>query len=262
MNSNICVVSLLIKGKPITEYQSNGQTFVEGRGGSDFEIAIRNKSDKRIMVVVSVDGVSVINGGPAGPDSPGYAINPLQEIKIPGWKLTNDQAAKFTFGSRKNSYAQSASGSEANCGVVGVMVWSEKELNAYDFKIDPLTQTNGSFGHPIGGVFPQSDTTRATERRISSTTDYSAQTVAKVALASGATSNNLGTKFGQATNFNTKLTSFNKHEVIDRLVVYYDDSVGLKARGIVLERPVQNRVTIAPDPFPAMGCTPPKGWKK
>lgn len=291
MRTANCEVRVLVKGRPVTEFKHENQTFIEGRGGSEFEIEIRNNTGRRIMAVISVDGLSVINGDTAGPESPGYLINAYQAITIPGWKLTSQEAAKFTFSGRKDSYAQLGTGNAKNCGVIGVMVWSEKVQQI----VRPAAIAKGAGGSWNGPVYggPLSDsygTYKGSPSIGGSLGNWSAgasagdvqssygmrsaynasimnaaasleSTTLSSAVATSATVNNLGTEFGKATQFATVESTFNKDAVIDTLVLYYDDAKGLKARGIVLERPSRQQYSSTPDPFPGMSCTPPKGWR-
>jgi hypothetical protein len=303
MISNQCDLQILVKGRPVTEFNHELQTFIEGREGSEFEILVRNKTANRVMAVISVDGLSITDGELAGPESSGYTINAYQSITIPGWKLAGNQAAKFTFGSRSSSYVNSSTGEATNCGVIGLMLWSEKKPevkylnNTYFGGVRPapspwdyikgvndvkgsgyqdymgimkngrdapysgiLRGMSGASGQTMssGVSSSMSDTIATASAAMDSGVTYgasSASTTTKVAM------NNLGTEFGQATEFNTTSTTFNKDTVIVTLVMFYDDARGLKARGIVLAPPVQTRALSTPNPFPAMGCTPPKGWK-
>jgi len=247
MKSNSCEVRVLIKGRPATEFFHEGQHFMEGRGGSEFEIEVRNVTHKRLMAVVSVDGLSVISGQVAGLESPGYILNPFQTILIPGWKLDDNRAAKFEFGSRASSYVQSVQGEATNCGVIGVMVWGEKApVQKVYTSASRSAIPKGVSGSLGGGMFASASAASMDMGSQESTLSASV--------------NNLGTGFGSATTFNTSSVTFEKDAVVDTLVMYYDDARGLKARGIVIERPVQ-RYTTTPNPFPGIGCTPPPGWK-
>ena len=273
MNKSQCEVRVLVKNRVVTEFNHEGEIYIEGREGSEFEIEVRNKTGNRVLAVISVDGVSVIDGNPAGTDSPGYTINAYQTIRIPGWKLASgDQAAKFTFGSRSSSYANHATGSAANCGVIGVMLWSEKQQQVFikspvtrsvlpgDYWLGAVTNCGPAYGNvasqlgsPLSGITASA-----------SAATYSAK-MPEVSLNAAATSttasvNNLGTEFGQATSFKTSETTFSRDVIVDTAVIYYDDARGLKARGIVLDRPVVTRSNATPNPFPGVGCTPPKGW--
>jgi hypothetical protein len=244
MKSTSCEVRVLIKGRPATEFFHEGQNFMEGRGGSEFEIEVRNVTNKRLMAVVSVDGLSVISGKIAGSESPGYVLNPFQTIVIPGWKLDSNKAAKFEFGARANSYVQAVEGEATNCGVIGVMVWGEK----------------APIHNPITTCVMRGAIPKGMSGSVYASASASSLGGASSESTLSATTNNLGTGFGSATQFNTSSTTFEKEAVVDTLVMYYDDVRGLKARGIVVERPVQ-RYSTTPNPFPGIGCTPPPGWK-
>ncbi len=310
MISNQCDLQILVKGRPVTEFNHEQQTFIEGREGSEFEILVRNKTANRVMAVISVDGLSITDGELAGPESAGYTINAYQTITIPGWKLAGNQAAKFTFGTRSSSYVNSSTGEATNCGVIGLMLWSEKKPEVKYFNntylggvrpspspspwdyIKGVNDVKGSGYQDYLGIMkncrdtPYGDMLRgmsgASGQIMSSgvsgslgdTMATASAATASAAMDSGVTYsassasttttvaiNNLGTEFGQATEFNTTSTTFNRDTAIVTLAMFYDDARGLKARGIVLAPPVQTRALSTPNPFPAMGCTPPKGWK-
>lgn len=271
MQGSKASVSITVNGRtPATEYKSGNNTFIEGRAGSEFEIEIKNHSPNRVMAIVSVDGLSVINGNAASPESPGYVIAGFGSIKIPGWKLNGQSAAKFTFSGKRDSYSQLSSGASHNCGVIGVMVWSEKPVAVPQFSISDTLPS------PWGGVIPKGPIYR---NGISNSIDdasfnsmqgsYTANVATaelrangnlNQAVAQAATLNNLGTSFGKPTDFQTVSTSFEKDSVIETLVMYYDDARGLKARGIEVTRE-RTRSLETPDPFPGMSCTPPKNWQ-
>lgn len=284
MQTNNCELRILVKGRPVTEYFHEAQNFIEGREGTDFELQVRNKTNARIMAVLSVDGLSITDGQPAGPNSAGYVVNAYQTITIPGWKLTGDQAAKFTFGSRSSSYVGQATGDESNCGVIGLMVWSEKKPvpvqtmwtnrlgspTPWDYRggdylgsgtysnsvlRSVINKAGGNLSGSLGDI--GSLTASASAATMDSNVSYGDATT----MSTSVSVNNLGTEFGQATTFNTTSINFDQDAVIDTLAMFYDDARGLKARGIVLAQSVQTRATNTPNPFPAMGCTPPKGWK-
>lgn len=295
MDSNQCELRILVKGRPVTEFKHEGQSFIEGREGSEFDIQVRNKTGQRVMAVISVDGLSITDGELAGPESSGYTINAYQTITIPGWKLAGNQAAKFVFGSRSSSYVNASTGSAANCGVIGLMLWSEKQpevkyinngylkgvrqtpwdyikgVNGGDFSVQKnchdtpyggmmrgiLSSTGPLMSSGVSGSM--GDIASASAASMDSGVTYGATGAS--ATTTTLAMNNLGTEFGQATEFNTTSTTFNRETAVATLALFYDDARGLKARGIVLAPPVQTRATSTPNPFPAAGCTPPKGWK-
>lgn len=119
-------VDVLVNGKPIKQFRHKGTRFIEGRKGSDFEIRFKNNTWRRIEVVASVDGLSVINGKPCGTESEGYLVPARQSITIPGWRLNNDAVAKFVFNDKSRSYTAQMGHGKQNAGVIGFMVFEEE----------------------------------------------------------------------------------------------------------------------------------------
>ncbi|RYD45950.1 MAG: hypothetical protein EOP83_30450, partial [Verrucomicrobiaceae bacterium] len=75
MRLNNVEITVTVKGRPITEYAHNGQTFIEGRENSQFEIKVTNHNTYRVEAIVAVDGLSILDGKDAGPESQGYLLN-------------------------------------------------------------------------------------------------------------------------------------------------------------------------------------------
>lgn len=125
-NDSAYEVTVLVNGKPITEYAHQGKTYIEGRKGSEYAIRVKNNTYGRICAVVSVDGLNILTGKPAASTDPGFVLNNYEEITIPGWKLDSKEAAKFTFSAEDGSYSVQAGQGDTNLGVIGVKVFTEK----------------------------------------------------------------------------------------------------------------------------------------
>lgn len=271
-------LSLVINGSPLTEYLHNGNVFVEGRTNSNYELRVRNNSPERIMAILSVDGLGVIDGKVAGADSPGYVIEPWQTLSVPGWKVDGATAAKFQFGSASGSYSNRSGRGKKNVGVIGMMVFRPKyqpPINwntTYTFAATPNqpwmpTWNSSSPTTTLLGGSLANDVSKSATRSVAS--NMAAPTGASVNNATLAVSSqNLGTEFGDATNFQTVSTTFEKRDPAypDALIaIYYDDANGLEARGILL--PYRNS---APQAFPTYTSSnttsnfapPPPGWTR
>jgi len=306
MLQNNYEINVLVKGRPINEYAHNGQTFVEGRDSSNFEIEFKNRSSVRVEAVISVDGLSVIDGKDAGPNSSGYLVEPFQSVRIPGWKLTDEQVAAFVFAGKKKSYAQASTGSARNTGVIGALVFAEKPAhNTYRPQV--FHTFGGSFGGgTVRGMMPMgvsggwagggsagdpiigaSLNNVQMASHASNNMSYSADSAGVAASVTPTSARStmrgarltkaivlentevveqtLGTAFGSAQDFATSQVEFNRGDLAAMIVLYYDDSRGLRARGIELARPSRQRLvkSAQPQAFPGMntGCTPPAGWK-
>lgn len=283
MNQNNIELRLLVKGKPISEYYHNGSIFVEGREGSPYEIEITNRNPHRVEAIISVDGLSIIDGKEASDTSAGYLLNAHETIRVPGWKLDDRSVAAFVFGGKGGSYAAQSTGSARNTGVIGVMAFREQaarvHINSNGFYgASPFPQdmmgysTCGgtlSMAAPSGAIFRNASNTLgghvetfnavgATATSLRSATG--SRTLSKSAVT--ASVNNLGTGFGEQTEYATHEVSFNRGDLHCMSVLYYDNARGLKARGIQVSRPSRTRYNQQPQAFPGMsrGCTPPPGW--
>src|SRR5688572_8235161 len=61
---------------PLTEYKKNGKIYVEGRKNSNYVLQVTNKSMTRYEIVISVDGLDIIDGEPAISTKRGYILSP------------------------------------------------------------------------------------------------------------------------------------------------------------------------------------------
>lgn len=276
MLHNKIEAKIKVKGRTINEYFHEGEHFVEGRGGSNYEIEITNHSNERVEAIISVDGLSVVDGKEAGPNSSGFIIGAGETETIPGWMVDSKTAAAFMFSDKKNSYAATATnGSTKNNGVIGVMAFSEKAKPRHVFlgTSSPMRQLVGSSAGVYGSNGPSGDAgwndrprgICASSATLSSTYDAS---INNMSIGSTSTASipeveqTLGTGFGSSTDFATHTVTFERGDMVSMIVLYYDNAKGLRARGIDLDRR-KSYSNAKPSAFPALaqGCTPPPGWK-
>jgi len=235
--------SVRVNDSPTTEVSYNGRTYIEGRKNSEYELFFRNNSSKKIMVIPSVDGLSVLNGKLAGAGSPGFVVDPWGHLTVPGWKVDNKTAAKFEFrpvGDKSNStYVETLKSDgvdvdSANQGLILFLIFEEKEQfdwNAVKNKINYKAPVEVKHWSPnpnsTGYVPPQSfgichamgnSINLATDDNLTINTNgplflnasatpfnssYSSNNARLIPTAS-ATSAQVGTGFGEATDFKTK----------------------------------------------------------
>jgi len=274
---------LLVRGRPVTEYHhTDGNIYVEGRKGSDYSLEFTNNSAERICVLSAVDGLSVMDGKPAGLDSDGYVVDAYSSLKIPGWRLDSNKIAKFAFSDIGASYAKKTGKSDSNVGVVGFMVFRENvyynnNFVAYgtagsgsasytcdSFSLDTLQ--NGMLGTdsniPINLSPKGSGSVNITGTESMSGSSGTVRTRA----AAASVKPELGTKFGNVAGFQTHDVEFEKRDEQNpdaMMVIYYDSARGLEKRGIRL---VTKRSRGQPTAFPGYqgrketGCIPPPNW--
>ena len=273
-------MQVFLKGHSAKEYGFRGNSYVEGREGSEFEILLTNNSHERVLAVLSVDGKDCITGKDCDINgSGGYVIPEFSHIKIPGWRLNNDEVAKFVFSSPEKSYAAAIDGDqkELNIGVIGCAIFRERKGI---FWSGNTVDGNGIYNKGLlrGTAVLDAIGTNATYTT-SSMMDVAPMaasgSVANVCDASSYTTNasygtnapnvlsqnSIGVGFGKKQEQKVQETNFARcSEAECSLILYYDTRDGLKAKGV----PLVPTISVAPQPFPATtkrnGCLPPKNW--
>jgi hypothetical protein len=119
-------LEVLVAGRPVPTIAHAGKTYLPvPRLGSEYQIRVHNFGSRRIVAIVSVDGLSVLNGKPASSAHPGYIVDAGNHIVIKGWRRDLDTVAAFSFEEREKSYAALVGRSE-NIGVIGLIAIEEQ----------------------------------------------------------------------------------------------------------------------------------------
>lgn len=266
--SNVDLSIILSNGTMVSKIKWNGNTIIEGRPGSEFSIKLKNNSYERKLAIVSIDGLSILDGKPAGSNSSGYVLNGYEEITIPGWMIDSKTAAKFQFRNTGNKKHKSKTYVEQlenlgydvdveNQGIIGLMVYDEKK---YYYGSDQWIQTyNPNVGYRnhrnkiINGDFSlwERNTISYKPDNFGTNEDF-----VFASASVNSTLNNMGTGFGQDTNFDTVSTTFERSGAAIITTIEYDDYKGWIAKGVPhnLLRPTTNKKKA----FPAgVGCVRP-----
>jgi hypothetical protein len=120
-------LEVLVDGQPLRTVYHAGRTYLPvPRLETEYEIRVWNRGFRRITAIVSVDGLSVINGQPASEVHPGYIVDPHSYIVIKGWRRNLETVAAFRFVDREKSYAY-LMGRGENVGVIGLIAIEEKD---------------------------------------------------------------------------------------------------------------------------------------
>jgi hypothetical protein len=111
-------------GTTLPVYWFRGERWIAGTPGHRYAIAVRNRSNGRILTVIAVDGVNAVSGETASWEQTGYVLDPGRSFDIRGWRKSQDRVAAFEFTALDNSYA-ARTGRPENVGVIGVAVFRE-----------------------------------------------------------------------------------------------------------------------------------------
>jgi len=269
MQGRVLYVEIRVHGNTVREYQHDGKIWVEGRKGSEFDIRLKNMSPERVLVVGSVDGLSIMDGKTASYDSGGYILRPLEFITIPGWRLSDDEVAKFFFSKSGQSYAAKMD-KPRDIGVIGFAMFKERP--------QPVTVMHSSRGYSKGpgGMSCNFDMSMdshnysaSLDPQANAAGDWSVGEVERGGTPRGVrqrvirqtAKQELGTGFGERVSNRVTTVPFEKasntpEEVLE---IRYDSRQGLQKRGVDLDQ--RPAVTGEPNAFPgSKGCQPPPGW--
>ena len=112
-------------GRTLPTFAHQGRFYVLGHVGQRYSVRVRNPTPHRVEAVISVDGLDVIDGETASVTKRGYIVAPYADIKVDGFRVSNDHVAAFRFSSVANSYA-GRKGMDRNVGVIGVALFAER----------------------------------------------------------------------------------------------------------------------------------------
>ena len=111
-------------GLPIQVHFADGQRWIAGEPGHRYRIRLSNTTGRRLLAVVSVDGVNVVTGETASPAQSGYVLEPWASVDVDGWRKSLGEVAAFHFTALRHSYA-ARTGRPLDVGVIGVAVFEE-----------------------------------------------------------------------------------------------------------------------------------------
>lgn len=112
-------------GQTLTPYRKDGRIFVVGHPAARYSIRLVNRTEGRVLVVLSVDGVNVISGETAAFAQTGYVLEPWRSYEITGWRKSDTAVAAFVFAALADSYA-ARTGRPDHVGVIGMAAFTEK----------------------------------------------------------------------------------------------------------------------------------------
>jgi len=251
---NITMEVLTSNGNPVTEYHKNGENFIEGRKGSKFSVKIRNNNAYRVSVILSIDGLSVVDGEEASYKSEGYILNPYETYIIDGWRTNLETVREFFFTKKNNSYSKKSGQGTSNLGIIGLAVFTEKHPLNFSYTFDPLIGGNWDkipsnyrgAGDMFFGAMSVSNSMGSASASIGSSV------VQKGAVPQNVESAPVGTGMGQNKESVVQQVNFNSVEnpfVV--MQVYYKERKELERLGII-KNPVKK--TRKPEAFPGQFC--------
>jgi hypothetical protein len=236
------------EGETLQVYRHHGRSYVVGRPGNEYAIRIRNTTGRRLLAVVSVDGVNVVTGETAAPDQSGYVLDPGDYVNIQGWRKDLDRTAAFYFSDPGDSYA-ARTGRPHDLGVIGVALFREREVERPRW----LGSDRGAAPPPAS---ERAEAAAPTESKAADSSSRRATGAPAPSMAAQLPS--LGTGHGRGEYSPVRQVEFERaSSTADELIaIRYERRETLVAMG-VLREPRRWPWSRDPEPFPgAMGFVP------
>jgi hypothetical protein len=111
---------------PVSARKTDRRAYLEAMKGDQYTIVVRNKLNRRVGVVVAVDGRNIISGAKSWLKSSErmYILEPYGEGEYSGWRANLERINRFYFTDVPDSYA-AAFKDESAMGVIAVAVYPE-----------------------------------------------------------------------------------------------------------------------------------------
>ena len=107
-------------------YMAGSRRLVVGKKGRHYSLVVRNLSNSRLEIVLSVDGLDVVDGQAASFRKRGYILAPNEKIEVKGFRTSYDAVAAFKFSAVSASYSNLRHATSRDVGVFGLAVFAEK----------------------------------------------------------------------------------------------------------------------------------------
>lgn len=120
---------------PVNMRRHVKKVYAEAVKGDNYRVEVRNKLNRRVGLVIAVDGRNIISGAKSWLKSSEqmYILEPYQRGDFSGWRSSNDRINRFYFTDVPDSYS-AAFGDESAMGIITVAAYPEIKHN------EPLPQ--------------------------------------------------------------------------------------------------------------------------
>ncbi len=203
------------KYRTYPRFRQGGNFFyMEAVKGQRYSIQVTNKSNKRIGVVIAVDGRNIIDGKKSElkRDERMYIIAPHETNMLEGWRTGIDRTNRFYFTEQSDSYAEKVFSDASAMGTIALAVYKEKlpELIPYSGSSSRMKEA------PAETVPGAPATGRSADRVEQKKTEEA------------------GTGFGETTYSPVRLVHFDPdHATAEKIILKYEWRSELCRKGII-----------------------------
>ena len=206
------------KFRTYPRFRQEGRYFyVEASKGERYSIQVTNTSNRRVGVVIAVDGRNIVDGKKS--DLKGrermYIIGPYKTNTFEGWRTAMDRINRFYFTEQSDSYAEKVFADGSAMGTIAVAVFSERIPEVVPFHDRPSVMKEA----PAASAAPAP---RASGESLSAD------------KAERKKSEQAGTGFGETTYSPSRYVQFEPEgSPVERIVMKYEWRSELCKKGII-----------------------------
>jgi hypothetical protein len=187
--------------------------YMEAVKGQRYSIQVTNRSDKRIGIVIAVDGRNIINGKKSDLERGErmYIIGPHETNTFEGWRTGLDRTNRFYFTEQSDSYAEKVFADASAMGTIALAVYREKPPEIVPYSGSSLRMKEG----PAEAAPGASAESRSADRAEKKTQEA-------------------GTGFGETTYSPARVVHFDpEHATAEKIVLKYEWRSELCKKGII-----------------------------
>jgi len=189
--------------------------YMEALKGEKYSIEVANRSDRRIGVVIAVDGRNIINGKKSDlkPGERMYIIDPYTTNTFEGWRTGMDKTNRFYFTEQSDSYAEKVFSDASAMGTIALAVYREK-LPPIALHSELPYRTKDT---PPAGAASQAPVEKRSSNRLEQEKSEQA-----------------GTGFGETTHSPARVVQFEpEYTVAEKIVLKYEWRTELCKKGVI-----------------------------
>jgi hypothetical protein len=135
-NGRLVEVQVLVEDREAPLYVAPGRwdrRYFQAMRGRHYALRVRNRTDRRVGVLISVDGLNVVNGGRSSlkRNESMYVLAPWESATIRGWRTSLEQVRQFVFVDEQRSYAERTGQANGDMGWIRVLAFEERRPVAW-----------------------------------------------------------------------------------------------------------------------------------
>jgi len=130
-DGNLVDVQIQVDGEAAPLYfapRGDQRHYFEAFAGRNYSVVLRNNTARRVGVLLTVDGLNVVNGAMTSQSSgePMYVLGPWESATIRGWRTSLDEVRRFVFVDERRSYASRTGQANSDMGWIRVLAFREQ----------------------------------------------------------------------------------------------------------------------------------------